>query len=303
MDDIKDIENIESGEGSEMKSRRVLRVKKKPERTARYYIGEGIRKVIMVTALFAFSYASYAMTNRYLDYKDADNAYADVNDLMGGIGGVNLIVGDGSNEDGSGISLDNHNESDKWEWDYDSYMRFNSDTRGFISCEGTPINYPIMQGKDNEYYLNHLANNIVNLNGSIFIDYKIDMGLEARNCIIYGHNMRNDSMFGSLQNYAEESYWEEHPTMDIYVGYDHYKYHVFAAYSSEVGTDTFTIRFKDDKSFLRYIKASRGKSIYSPDVGEITADDKIVTLVTCMDSNDKRYRFIVQLVRREKVND
>ena len=281
-------------------SKKVLRVKKRKKHSKRYYIIEGIRKVIMLVALFTFSYASYELTNIYLDYKEADDAYADVNIMLGG--DENSSNGDDEQEtDEEGNVVVNNNEGEDWEWDYDSYLRFNSDTKGFIMSEGTPIQYPIMQGSDNDYYLIHLANNIEHKNGSIFIDYKIDTGLEAKNCVIYGHNMRNGAMFGSLQEYADESYWEEHPYMDVYVGYKHYRYYVFAMYTTPINSDTYTFRFKNDKSFLNYIKQCKNKSIYTPDVGKITKDDKIITLSTCMDNGDDNYRFIVQLVRREEV--
>lgn len=284
-----------------VEGKRVIKVKKTPK-TKKYYLKEGIRKLVMIAALFCFSYVFFELTNIYIDYIDADNAYANINDMLDG-----SDDGDdknNKNKKNNKVELKNKNESDKWEWDYDSYLKFNSDTKGFIMCEGTPIQYPIMQGKDNDYYLTHLANNIESKNGSIYIDYKIDLGLEARNCVVYGHNMRNDSMFGSLQKYADESYCKEHPYMDVYIGYDHYKYYVFAAYSTPIkDTDTYKIRFGSDPEFRDYIKSCKNKSIYLPYDGKITVNDKILTLSTCMDNNDENYRFIVQLVRGEKVDD
>lgn len=299
IDAVDSESNQESIADNERRPRRVLKVRKKKKRTKKYYAVEGIRRIVMMVALFAFSYVSYELTSIYLDYKDADNVYADMKEVLNT--GDDTVEEPETDESGSVIS--NKNKADDWEWDYDSYLRFNSDTKGFIMSEGTPIQYPIMQATDNNYYLTHLANNIESKNGSIFIDYKIDLGLEAKNCVIYGHNMRNDTMFGSLQEYAEESYYEKHPYMDVYVGYKHYRYYIFAMYTTPVNSDTYTIRFKNDKAFLEYIKLSKGKSIYTPDVGEITADDKIITLSTCMDSNDEEYRFIVQMVRREEVAD
>lgn len=277
------------------REKKVLRVKKR-KHTKKYYFVEGVRRTVMMIALFVFSYVAYELTNIYLDYKEAGNAYADVNEMLGG----NETVPQGGEEE-TGSSMGNQNQGEAWSWDYDSYLRFNSDTKGFIMSEGTPIQYPIMQGPDNDYYLHHLANNIVSDNGAIFIDYKIDLGLEARNCIIYGHNMRDGSMFANLIQYTSEEYCRLHPYMDIYVGYKHYRYYVFAAYTTESTADTYTIRFQDDNDFLDYINRSRGKSLYTPDVGEITANDKIVTLSTCTSDGNEKYRFVVQLVRREEV--
>ena len=113
-------------------SKKVLRVKKRKKHSKKYYIIEGIRKTIMMLALFTFSYVSYELTNIYLEYKDADDAYADVNVMLGGE--VDEEGNDGEVEtDSDGNVISNVNDGDKWEWDYDSYLRFNSDTKGFIS--------------------------------------------------------------------------------------------------------------------------------------------------------------------------
>ena len=83
--------------------------------------------------------------------------------------------------------------------DFSALKQENEDIIGWIYSENTPINYPVVQSDDNEYYLRRLTNGEYNIAGSIFMDYRNSASLEDNNTIIYGHNMKNNTMFGSLQ--------------------------------------------------------------------------------------------------------
>lgn len=84
---------------------------------------------------------------------------------------------------------------------------------GWLYCEGTPINYPVMQGKDNNQYLRHLPDGSYSVAGSLFADYRCGEPGEDMNFVIYGHNMKNESMFGTLVRYKEQSYYDAHPVL------------------------------------------------------------------------------------------
>ncbi len=259
-----------------------------------------VRKVIMIGALCVFTYASYEMTNVYLDYQEGDEDYEDLNSLFE----IPDFSGEQSTEvdsDGN-IIISNNNKGAEWVWNFDSMLAINSDSKGWIS-QGNAISYPILQGTDNDYYLEHTAYYSQNKNGSIFIDYRIPEGLEARNCIIYGHDMVNYAMFGSLTQYSSRSYYEQNPTFDIYVGYKHYKYYVFAAYETDAVGDTFTYDFPTDEDFQRYVDGCWARKLYSTDVQGIQLTDHLVTLCTCTRRNDESRRFVVQLVRGEEIVD
>ena len=87
---------------------------------------------------------------------------------------------------------------------------------GWIYSDGTPINYPIVQTTNNEYYLRRLIDGTYNQAGSIFMDYKNSSDFSDYNTIIYGHNMKNDSMFGTLTSYESQDYYNEHKEMYLY---------------------------------------------------------------------------------------
>lgn len=258
-----------------------------------------IRRIVMICALCVFTYSSYELTNVYLDYKDGDEDYEDLNSLFE----VPDISGETETQvdaDGN-IIIANNNKGAEWVWDYDGMLAINPDSKGWIS-QGNQISYPILQGNDNDYYLGHTAYYSENKNGSIFIDYRIPEGLEARNCIIYGHDMLNNSMFGSLIQYSSKSYYEQNKTFDVYIAYKHYKYYVFAAYETDSVGDTYTYEFPTDEDFQNYIDTAWARRLYETDVQGVGLEDHIITLSTCTRHNDDK-RFIVQMVRGEEVTD
>lgn len=191
-----------------------------------------------------------------------------------------------------------------WVWDYKKVKEENPDIRGWIKLgNGENINYPIVQGSDNSYYLNHNVAKEYNGGGAIFMDYRNDLGLEDKNCIIYGHNMRVGSMFGSLKYYEDVSYYQANKNFDIYVADKHYRYEVFSVYYTP-STDmvTYSYDFANEEEYFDYLNLSRNKSFYLTDFRELTKEDYIITLSTCT-KNDSTKRMIVQLVRCEEIKD
>lgn len=266
---------------------------------------EIIRYAIMILALGVFSYSAYRLALIAIESKNSVAVFEEVK---------NMFITDASageaETDEHGKPIKN-NSGDMFKWDFEKMLDYNSEALGYIrQDDGEYINNPILQHSDNDYYLNHMPNHQESSVGSIFVDYRITEGLEAKNCIIYGHNMGtrvNNIMFGSLNWYINgrkgEDYYKEHPTLDVYVGYRHYKYYIFAAYHTDaVGGGTYTYQFADDQAFLDYVEACKENSVQDFELaGEITAEDKIITLSTC--TGDDAKRMIIQAVRREEIMD
>jgi len=256
-----------------------------------------IRMVIMCCGAIAFIYASYSLTDIYINYQESNQTYNEIDDMF--IQDVADEDGDGL-ADGSGLSLSQ--SVTKWVWDYDKLLEYNSEAKGYIKQDASHIQYPIFQHEDNKYYLSHAADKTSSSNGAIFIDYRCEEGMDARNCIVYGHNMRSGAMFASLNNYKNEDYLEENPTFDIYVGYDHYIYYVFATYvTAATDSPVYQVDFDTDEEYLEWLQTCLDNATYSTFVDELSTDSKIVTLSTCCGNSAKR--FVVQLVRGEKVID
>jgi len=111
----------------------------------------------------------------------------------------------------------------------------NSEFAGWIQIEGTVVDYPVMKPKeDNNYYLTHSADGSSNQSGAIYMDVASDMDSTSTNWILYGHNFRNGSMFGSLKKYKDEKYYAAHPTIKFDTLYEEGVYEIIAVFPSKV---------------------------------------------------------------------
>ncbi len=166
------------------------------------------------------------------------------------------------------------------EVDMDYLRTVNSDIVGWLYCPGTVINYPVVQGNDNSYYLTHLADGSENRNGSLFIDCDNAADLSDENTIIYGHHMQSGAMFASLVKYADQAYYEAHPYMYLDVGDVQYLVEVFAGYDAAVDDDAYCRTFACEKDFAEWLGQVKAKSDFSADV-KVAVGDRVISLSTC----------------------
>lgn len=189
----------------------------------------------------------------------------------------------------------------KFVFDYMSLHRAYPDVVGYIYQEEY-ISYPILKGKTNDTYLRTMINGQYNICGSIFLDSS--MSLRDGYAVIYGHNVKNGQMFGSLLLYKDEEYLKTHPYFDIYDGMLHYRYYVFAVCRSEIDSQVFTyglgISKEPEPELKDFAEKIKEESIYEiPDrgMGPFTNDDHIICLSTCTANLDYNYRQTVFLRR------
>lgn len=282
--------------------------KKRKDKRKNLIIYECIRYAVMVVALIVFGYAAYELTLIYVESREGEDIKSEASEMfLVDIDDLQENYVPETNGEGETIDLKNTGDGKLFVFDFQKMLEYNSEAKGYIRQDnGEYIDNPILQHSDNEYYLEHLANHRKSSLGAIFIDYRIDEGLEAKNCIIYGHNMgqRVDHiMFGSLNWYYHQTdYYKEHPTFDIWVEDRHYRYYVFAIYKTEaVGSPVYTYSFGSDEEFMAYVQDCKNRSKYKfSEAPEITADSKIITLSTCTSTDE--LRMIVQLVRGEELD-
>ena len=170
-----------------------------------------------------------------------------------------------------------------------------SDIVGWIYSEGTPINYPIVQSQyDNPaiadyYYLYRDIHGEYSGNGTPFLDVKCAGDFSFYNSIVYGHHMKDGSMFASLDNYRTAGYYEQHPVMYLNTPQRNYKIEIFAGYVCDADSSTDSISFPDESSFLIYCRDMKAQSDFQSPV-EIQPGDTIITLSTCSyEWHDARY--------------
>lgn len=242
--------------------------------------------VIIVVAACVFIFAGYKLISTLGKYKAASDTYSKVESIF--------------------ETKDETEEDDTpFVWDYDSLLKVNSEAVGWIYCKGV-LSYPIVQSFDsngNSKYLYNLIDGTPNDCGTLFVDTNQPEGLKGVYAIVYGHNMNDGSMFGMLQRYnrSDNSYYKEHPTMDIYIAEDHYVYNVVAAFTAPIDGFIYNYSITDEETYNNFINTAKANSLYEAYTGDIAVNSNIITLSTCTPDNREDARFVVVLVRDHKV--
>ncbi|MDH6367105.1 MULTISPECIES: class B sortase [Breznakia] len=169
---------------------------------------------------------------------------------------------------------------DTFEPDFAGIREINPDIVGWIVVLDTDISYPVVKGQDNEYYLTHTAYHTNNYAGAIFMDYRQNPDLSAKNTFIYGHNVHHGTMFAELANYMDQSFLNEHRYFYYYTPEANYKLEVYSAYVDKGTSDSYTLSYADDNAYQNYLNYVKSLSRVQTDV-EMSADDHMITLYTC----------------------
>ena len=164
------------------------------------------------------------------------------------------------------------------DWNY--LKSINKDIIGWIEIEGTEINYPILKDSVNLYYLKHNYLKNYNSNGSIFT--LNNKPFEDEETLIYGHNMKNGTMFSLLGNYLNEDYLYSHQNIKIYTSEKNYKGVIFSAYSIGIGTEKNNISNLNYEERISYYKKSSKVNVNNVDI-----TNKIIKLSTCSYINSR----------------
>ncbi len=246
--------------------------------------GSVLSNIILVIALIVFLVAAIQLIRIGLGYLNGRSEYNDIRDLA--------------------VETDDTDDS-QFRVNFDELLKINPDTIGWIRFypEPSEINYPIVQGQDNEYYLHNTFSDNENTLGAIFLNCENRSDFSDKNSIVYGHRMRDGSMFRHLEDYDEKSFWEENPYFYIYTpdGRE-LTYEIYAAGVVNDTSDVYRTEFATDEEFQDFLNLAQSYSEYDTGV-EVTTQDKVVTLSTCTSASDE-HRFVVQgVLVRETVLD
>ncbi|MED4599104.1 class B sortase [Paenibacillus validus] len=159
-------------------------------------------------------------------------------------------------------------------------LELNPDVVGWIRLEGSRIDYPVVQGSDNEHYLYRNYKGEASKAGSIFLDFRNNIGADDRNTIIYGHRMKDGTMFGELKQYVNRDYYDTHRKIRFDTLYESYTAEVFAAYYTTTDFNYIETEFNDEGAYAAFLENIQKKSLYPRDV-EPGTEDRIITLSTC----------------------
>ena len=179
--------------------------------------------------------------------------------------------------------------------DFDTLQSVNPDIQAWLYMSGSSIHSPVLQAEDNSTYLYRLADGSSNAHGSLFIDCRNAGDFSDWNTLIYGHNMKDGSMFGGLKKYRKQAYYDAHPEMTLFTPEKTYRMEIFAAVTTDVSAAVYRVpAAREERDEL--VQWAQRNSEIECDVS-IGTEDRIVTLSTCTGGDDDR--FVVLAVLRE----
>ena len=236
-----------------------------------------MRKIINIILVAIIIVCLSIIGYKYYNYNKDDKLNSEIQDLQ-------PVINEASDSDNNS-SGENDGQDQSKDGDYvnsaneEELKSINSDYKMWIQIENTNINYPVVQGSDNDYYLKHNFRKESNISGTVFVESANDIDND-KNIILYGHNMRNGTMFNNITNYKEESFFNEDNKINIIMNNTLYEYEVFSVYVKNVSEVNLAIGFASEDEFINYAYNESEESLYKKDV-DFSAEDNLITLVTC----------------------
>lgn len=253
-------------------------------------IGRIITNIILIVALVVFAVSAFQLGKIGKGYLSGRSEYDKVRKLA--------ITQDDSNSTDSG---DDGSGTDGFSVDFSKLLEINSDTIGWIRFPKEPsqISYPVVQGKNNSEYLKKTFSANENTLGTIFLNVDNNKDFSDRNTLIFGHRMKDGSMFRHLQDYEDKSFWEQNPYFYIYTLDGRVlKYHIYSAGQVLDTSDSYQVTFESDEAYQSFLDMTKSTALYDTGV-EVTTQSQIVTLSTCTSASDN-HRFVVRGVKEEE---
>lgn len=221
-----------------------------------------LSRIITVVSLVVFVYAAYNLTDVLIDYYKNRQLMNKMQDLY--------------------YATDDEPTGDSIRPGFLSLLEENEDVVGWITVEGTQIDYPIVQAEDNFHYLTRNFYHEESRAGSIYLDYRNDIRLENdKNVVLYGHRMRDGSMFENITKFLDEDFFNTHRKIEFDTLYDSYEAEVFAVYQTLTTFNYIQTHFDTKDEFRELLDHIYRTTLYTHDDVEVTEDDVILTLSTC----------------------
>ena len=240
--------------------------------------------IALIVAIAVFCYAAFNLYHIYTEYKKGTDEYNQIEEMA-----VTERDADSAEVAGPNAQL-----KPPIEVDFDKLKSVNEDVVGWIYVDALPdISYPIVKGTDNQKYLHQTYEKNYNFAGTIFVDYENSGDFSDCNTLVYGHNMKNGSMFGHLKKFREDDkLYKQDKYFWILTPERNYRYEIIAAYTTGVNSDTYTLFKGPGEEFEKYLETIKGYSEIKTDDTDLTIKDRIVTLSTC--TGNESTRFVVQ---------
>lgn len=278
-------EAVEKKDEASKKSKNKKKAKKKSG-------SDIVRSFCMIIAVCVLVYAGYQLTMIFMEYKEATDEYDQIEAFTSDeqvTYNTDYDMGDPFNPNFTPTQVN-------WQ----DLVSLNSEIYAWIEFENGDmgINYPVAKGADNLYYLEHTVNGTANSSGSIYIDCENDPYFHDTNTFIYGHNMKNGSMFGNLKKYKNAEFFAGNEYFWIYTPDSRSRYKIFTFYEPAADSDAYKWWSDYCDEYTAYLQTAKANSMYDTGVS-VEAEDKIVTLSTCTSRDSHRFIVQAKLIYRE----
>ena len=197
--------------------------------------------------------------------------------------------------------------------DFDKLLEKNKDVKGWIYIKDTNVDYPIVQGEDNDYYLHRGLDGYYIYDGCLFIDADVDNPFDDFNTVIYGHHMLSGAMFADLKKYADKEFFDEHKVIVLETPEASYDLHIVAFCKQPSYSEFYTTYFssiideydvQESKWFGKqdFVDLIKEKAINMTDE-EFTVDDRYVTMSTCVDAEGEMRYQVIGIIKDAELKD
>ena len=235
------------------------------------------KKLKILMTIFFASLFVYSLVHIIFWFKDNKHTNNVINDIY-----ENVIE--------NSIEIDNSTKTKKEDKiiNFDTLLKKNKDTKGWLEVKGTNINYPFVQSKDNKYYLTHSFDKKYTDAGWVFLDFRNNIDNPDKNTIIYGHARKDKTMFGTLKNTLKKDWYNNKENQIIKMITPKYilEYQVFSTYHIKTEDYYIQTNFNSDKEFEKFLTTIKNRSTHNYKVN-LNKDDYILTLSSCYLENEK----------------
>ena len=255
---------------------------------------KGMKVLLIVLCLIfagVFAFSGYKLLSKWHEYKVAEKTYDSISSQY-----VSTQSNDGKEteentpEEQQAPEKEIDPEHSPITVDFNALKAQCGDIQAWIYLPDTVINYPVVQCDDNMYYLHRLIDGNYNSSGSLFIECLCPKNFQADNTIIYGHHMKSGAMFGNLDRYKSQDYYDEHPVMYLLTQKQNYRLDIAAGFVTDAEADLYRVK-TDEADKQAFIDEALEHSDFVSGV-ELSADDRLVVLSTC-DYTAYNSRFVV----------
>lgn len=244
-----------------------------------------ILTIIEIILILVIIFAGYKIFEYFIDLNNSKSQFDDINDIVDEI----------REEKSSGkivtesIEIVDEDDLKSTKEIIAELKKINKDIIGYIEVGGLPIKYPVVQASDNDYYLRRDLNRKYSIPGTIYMDYRNDSEMTDQNTVIYGHNMRNKTMFGTLDKLGNQEFVNSNGGNYIrYTTEDNIFIYKMISYMIVDEKDDYRTPNVDGESFINFLNKSKSNSIVDFGDFEFSEETKILTLSTCTDVETNR---------------